>query len=229
MARRLPFVWIALFGFLGLQIGYSWVLLPLRPAFEEIPFPLSDVGLKGIALGDEQFLFRFLARWLQDVGDGGGRLRPLRDYDYDRVVGWLKSLDRLDDQSEYGHELAARYFGALTDPTSGPVRVGKIAAYFRELALADPARHWRWLVWAATRAHRFVKDRDLSERIANDLIGLRDNDQVPVWLPLLASPLYRFAGDLKAAQALESDPTMIERRRQGLNELGRSLGWPELP
>jgi hypothetical protein len=212
-------VWIVLVAFLAAQLAFSQVVRPLRPAIEEMPFPLSDFSMKALAFGDDQFLFRYLARWLQDVGDGGGRVRPLKDYDYDRVVDWLKLIDSLDDRSDYSFLLAARYFGALMEPISGPSRVRKIVLYFRERALADPARRWPGLVWAAGRVSRVVKDRELSRLIATDLVNLRDNPQVPYWLPLLASALYRFAGDFKTADALDADPKLSLQRREAIREL----------
>ncbi len=229
LPRRVPLVWIPLIALLLAQIGFSALVRPLRPAIEEMPFPLGDLGLKAVALGDDQFLFRYLARWLQDVGDGGGRVRPLVDYDYDRVVGWLRTLDHLDDRSDYSYLLAARYFGAVMDPISGPPRVRKIVEYFRQVGLADPGRHWPWLVWAATKTHRVVKDKALSSGIADDLAALRDNPDVPSWLPLLASPLYRFAGNVKAADMLDQDPRLIDIRRRDRRGLDKMQGISEIP
>jgi hypothetical protein len=219
LPRRVPFVWIGLIAFLLAQLGYSQSVRPLRPAIEEMPFPVSDLGLKALALGDDQFLFRYLARWLQDVGDGGGRVRPLVEYDYDRVVDWLKVLDRLDERSDYSFQLAARYFGAVMEPNLGPARVRKIVLYFRACALADPARRWPELVWAAERTRRVVKDPELSGLIAGDLVALRDNPRVPPWLPLLAAPLYRFAGNVAKAEELETDPVLSKLRRDAFRDL----------
>lgn len=229
LSKRLPLVWIPLIVFLLAQIGFSNAVRPLRPAIEEMPFPLSDLGLKAVALGDDQFLFRYLARWLQDVGDGGGRVRPLVDYDYDRVVGWLRALDHLDDRSDYSYLLAARYFGAVMDPIGGPPRIRKIVEYFHELGFADPGRHWPWLVWAATKAHRVVKDKALCGTIADDLVALRANPDVPSWLPLLASPLYRFAGNVKAADMLDQDPKLMDIRHRDRLDLDKMQGISEVP
>ncbi|PKU26516.1 hypothetical protein [Telmatospirillum siberiense] len=228
-AGRHPLLWIVLVALLCAQVGYARILRPLRPAIEEMPFPLNEQGIKGLALGDDQFLFRVLARWLQDVGDGGGRVRPLIDYDYDRVVDWLKVLDRLDERSDYSFVLGASYFGSVMEPNAGPSRVRKIALYFRERALADPARRWPELVWAGERARRIVKDRQLSELIAGDLSALRDNPRVPAWLPLLAPPLYRFAGNNRAAEDIDADPGLSKLRREAMQELLKRLNLPESP
>lgn len=221
MRRAQALTWLLLSLFLAAQLAFAQAAKPLRARIEEMPYPPSPPALKLLAFGDDQFLFRALCRWLQDVGDGGGRVRPLRDYDYDRVVGWLRAADALDAESQYPYELATNYFGALSDPATAPARVAKIVEYCREAALADPPRRWQWLVWAAAKTPLTVKDRGLAHLLATDFLAMRDQAEVPPWLPLLAIPLYRFSGDLAAAHALETDPALAELRRQAVETLAR--------
>jgi hypothetical protein len=191
----------------------------LRPAIEEIPPPFSPIVLKALALGDEEFLFRASSLWLQEVGDGGGRVRPLRDYDYDRVVGWLTVLDTINGRSDYAHTVAAHYFGALSDPQAAPLRVGKIAEYFRRMAMGDPARHWPWLVWAGVKAQTTAKDPVLAARLADDFVSLKAAPGVPDWLPLIAIRLYQVAGNEPAARALAADPDLLDVRQRASREI----------
>ena len=176
-----------------------------------------------MAFGDSQFLFRLQTLWMLDFGDGGGRLKPLRDYDYDRVVGWLRAMDGLDSRSDAVYQLGSHYFGALTDPATAPAKVGRVADFFEQAALADPAHRWSWLVWSALIIQHRVKDPELAGRIATDLMSLRDNKSVPNWLPLLAVPLYRIAGNEAEAERLSRDPGMIELRREAVESLNRTL------
>jgi hypothetical protein len=219
MRRAQALTWLLLGLFLAAQLAFAQAARPLRPRIEEMPTPPSPLALKVLAFGDDQFLVRALDRWLQDVGDGGGRVRPLREYDYDRVVGWLKAADSLDAQSQYPYELATHYFGALSDPATAPQKVKTIVEYCRDAALADPPRRWEWLVWAAVKAQALVKDRPLAHQLAIDLAAMRDRAGVPPWLPLLAIPLYRFSGDLAAAQSLEADPGLADLRRRAVDDL----------
>ena len=85
--RRISPIWLALGALLAAQIWFFEQTAGLRPAIEDMPPPPTETALKAIAFGDKEFLFRHLGRWLQGVGDGGGRLHPLRDFDYDDVVG----------------------------------------------------------------------------------------------------------------------------------------------
>ncbi len=215
-------IWIFLALFLSGQVLFARIVAPLRSSIEEMPPPLGPVAMKALAFGDEEFLFRATARWLQDVGDGGGRIRPLRDYDYDRVVGWLRALDGIDNRSDYIYELAAHYFGAIGDPSGAPTRVGKIVDYFCTAALAQPERRWPWMVWAAEKTRTVVKDPVLAGRMARDLMSLHGNPAVPPWLPLLAPPLYRIAGDEFAARSVEMLPDIMELKQKLSEELKKS-------
>lgn len=219
--RRLP-LWPALMAALLLQLGMGWLLRPLRPALDEMPPAPSPASLTALALGDTQFLFRLQTLWLQDFGDGGGRIKPLRDYDYDRVVAWLSGVDTLDPRSDMTFQLGSHYFGALTDPGSAATKVGRIAGFFEQAAMAEPARRWPWLVWAATTIQHRVKDPFLARQTASDIMRLRGASGAPDWLPLLAIPLYATAGDQAESDRLAHDPAMLELRRRALEELHRN-------
>jgi hypothetical protein len=197
-------LWLAFFLFLAVQVGFSSATLNLRPGIETMPPAPTDRALKAMALGDDEFLFRYLSRWLEYVGDGGGRVKPLREYDYSEVVRWLEALDDLDQgRSELAHELAARYFGEITNAVDKDHhRLLAIVAYLRAVALKDPKREWRWLVWSANQAINPIADPALMKSVAHDLESpeLRDST-VPAWVRVLPIRLYRKAGDEAAAKA----------------------------
>lgn len=203
------------------QLLMGWHLRPLRPAIDQMPPPPSSSSLTAMALGDSQFLFRLQTLWLLDFGDGGGRLKPLRDYDYDRVVGWLRGVDSLDSRSDAVYQLGSHYFGALTDPATAPAKVGRIADFFEQAGMADPVHRWPWLVWSAIITQRLVKDPKLAGRLGTDVMALRDDKSVPDWLPLLAIPLFQIAGNQAEAERLSHDPDMIVLRREALENLNR--------
>ena len=219
-----PLLWAALIAALVAEILLNGTLRPLRPVIGELPPPPSAGSLAAQSLGDRQFLFRVNALWLQDFGDGGGRLKPLRDFDYTRIVGWLRAVDDLDRRSQAVFVLGTQFFGALTDPASFREKVKLIADYFEQAGMADPAGRWPWLSWAAsTIAHR-VKDPALAQRTAEDILSLRDDKDVPDWLPLLSIPLLQLSGDWGAVNRLSADPDMIARRRRALETQRRMMG-----
>ncbi len=203
-------LWLAILSLLLVQSWYDSRIRDLRPAIEEMPAVPSPLTLKAMAFGDEEFLFRHLGRWLQGVGDGGGRMRRLKEFDYDRVVDWLRALDGINaDHAEYTHELAARYFGEV-DIDRGRVR--KIVDYLRTMSLRDPEREWPWLVWAAGKAQHPIADPALIKAIAHDLQSpeLR-SPRVPPWVRVLPAHLYHVAGDEADEQAALASVTPQDR------------------
>ncbi len=207
-------LWGALLLLVLVQIGSNLALRPLRPAIEEMPYPLSPLAMRALALGDDQFLFRTEISWLQSVGDGGGRVRPLKDYDYGRIIDWMRLIDGLDLNSQSIYALGSNYFGAILDPVAGPPKIKLVAQYFVEAGVADPARRWPWLVWAAVKIQRTVKDPDLARNTADSISTLPQSADIPDWIPLLEMPLYRVAGEKEKAAALAASPDMIARRRR---------------
>jgi len=211
---------LCLVGLVALQIVDGLHLRPLRSAIEQMPSPPSAAALKAMAFGDDQFLYRAELSWLQEVGDGGGRLRPLREFDYGRVADWLRALDRLDPQSDAMFQLGSAYFGAISDPKTASTQLPPLIDYYAEGGMADPARRWHWLVWAAIKTQHVVKSPVMADRLVDDLLAVRANPDAPAWLPLLAPPLLRAVGETERAAALDADPDIVERRRKA-NEILR--------
>lgn len=230
--RRL---WTLLLILVAIQLAFTYQIRGLRAAIEEMPPPPTDRALKVMSFGDEEFLFRYLGRWLEFVGDGGGRVRGLRFYDYDRVVGWLEALDRLDKgRSDYTQHLATHYFGEIT-PAVDPdhLRLRKIVDYVRITALTDPPRYWQWLVWVGIKARNPMHDRALVMQVARDLLSPELKDaRVPAWVRVLPVRLYRFAGDEAAARDViahisPEDMATVEADRRRLQEKIRELMTPK--
>lgn len=232
MFRRGRRSWRFWLPLMALAVVQAWFVHGLtrqmRPGIEEMPPPPTLMALKAMALGDEEFMFRYMGRWLQGVGDGGGRVRPLRVYDYDRVVNWLKALDAFDaERSDYVHALAAKYFGQVN---IDPDRVRKIADYLRAVGEKDPAHRWQWLVWCGRAAHFPLKDPALTKAIAHDLQSPELNrPDIPAWVRVLPVRLYHQVGDeedARAAAATISPEDIIEfnRERHALDEAIRRGG-----
>lgn len=212
-------LWLSLLAAGGVQLAVGAVLRPLHPAIETMPPPPTPSALRATAFGDNQFLFRAQTQWLETVGDGGGRLRPLREFDYDRVTEWLRLVGDLDPRSDAVFQVGSTYYGALTDPATASTKLKPLVAYFETAAMADPAIHWSWLAWAAVKIQHVVKDPDLARRTAGDLLSLRQASPTPAWLPLLAIPLLRIAGEEAEADRLAHDPDMVARRKEAADSL----------
>jgi hypothetical protein len=228
-ARSLALLWVCLAGLLMVLILVGHHLRPLRSTVDQMPYPPSAAALKALSLGDDQFLFRAELAWLQEVGDGGGRLKPLKEFDYERVADWLRAIDRLDPQSDGVFQLGSTYFGAISDPATAPIQLPPLIDYYAEAAMADPAHRWHWLVWGAIKEQHVVRNRETADRLVDDLLATRASPGTPGWLPLLAAPLLRAVGEKERAVLLDADPDIVERRRlanEVLRERLNSIGSP---
>lgn len=214
-------LWLALLVLVVVQIGFVGYTWRIRPAIEEMPPPPSPLTVKAMALGDDEFLYRYLGYWLQGVGDGGGRLRPLREYDYDRVVAWMRTIDRLDERAEYIHQLATSYFGAERIDLG---RVRKILAYLHGVAIEDPKHRWPYLVWCANIARDTLKDKELARALAADFgSDAMKAPTIPAWVRMIGVRLYAFVGDQKAATAAYEALSQADRDQvqNDINEMIR--------
>jgi hypothetical protein len=166
----------------------EWAGVPPPP-----PLPIAPA----LALGDPQLFYRAATFGLQNMGDGGGRVTPLADYNYARLGAWLELLDRLDPAARYAPTLAAYYFGQTPDPEG----VRRIVAYLGRVGARDPARNWRWLTHAAYLARHRLHDLPLALAVARHLAGLPEGE-VPLWVRQMPAFVLAEVGEREAARDL---------------------------
>lgn len=169
----------------------------LRAAFAGVPPPPPFLVAPAMALGDGQLFYRAAAFALQNMGDEGGSVTPLADYDYARVGDWLDLLDRLDPTARYAPTLAAYYFGQTPNPDD----LRRIVDYLSRVGARDPARNWRWLTHAAYLARHRLDDLPLALEVASHLAGLSDPD-VPLWVRQMPAFVLAEVGEREAARDL---------------------------
>jgi hypothetical protein len=166
----------------------DWSGVPPPP-----PLPIAPA----MALGDSQLFYRAAAFALQNMGDDGGRVTPLADYDYARLGAWLDLLDRLDPAARYAPTLAAYYFGQTPDPEG----LRRIVAYLGRVGGRDPARNWRWLTHAAYLARHRLHDLPLALAVARHLARLPAGE-VPLWVRQMPAFVLAEVGEHEAARDL---------------------------
>jgi hypothetical protein len=166
----------------------DWPGVPLPP-----PLPVAPA----LALGDSQLFYRAAAFALQNMGDEGGRVTPLADYDYKRLGDWLDLLDRLDPAARHAPTLAAYYFGQTPDPEG----LRRIVAYLGRVGARDPARNWRWLTHAAWLARHRLHDLPLALAVARHLAGLPEG-AAPLWVRQMPAFVLAEVGEHEAARDL---------------------------
>lgn len=161
-------IWIfnvLLIGFALGQATLSWSIRDVRPTLGILPDLPQAQAAEALAFGDKQFLYRYLALTLQNAGDNGGRVTPLKNYDYEKVVAWLRLLDGLDHNSHWVIAMANGYFGQ----TQTIEDVEPIVRFMQDNVAYKPELKWPWLVNAIHLSRHRLKSDWLALDVARQL------------------------------------------------------------
>ena len=167
---------IAVLAAVALQAAFWTQTRHIRAGWAGVPPVPSREVARAWALGDGQFLYRAATFTLQNMGDEGGRVTPLKDYDYQRLGRWFALLDGFDSESQYLPVLVGYYFSQSQNRED--VRV--VVDYLDRLAARDPQRNWRWLAHAIYLARHRIGDMNLALNLAYRLAAL-DVPGLPIW------------------------------------------------
>ncbi|MBF0560458.1 MAG: hypothetical protein HQL37_00305 [Alphaproteobacteria bacterium] len=191
-----------LMSLMVLQFGLWWQDRGLMPQLSLLDEPPSREMAAVASLGDLQYYFRSAMLDLQEAGDTGGRMTPLKDYDYVRVGRWLRFVNSLDRRSEHPAALAAGYFGATQNPAMLPPIVDFLADYGEQ----DPSRNWIWMVKSFDLAKHRMKDLSLALTVAERLSAISaTHTDIPDWPQILpAYTLFEMGRRAESGQRLHS-------------------------
>lgn len=165
---------------LGLLAGHAVLASVNRGIHGDPPVmsaPPGELSRKAFAFGDDQFLYRRFAISLQNAGDGGGQVTPIGKYNYDHVLGWLRTLAALDPKAQHHFILATRYFSFTQNGTD----LRRVIGFIVERASLDPPRHWYWLTQCIELADHRLKDPAYALQIA-EVVATYDFPDVPHWV-----------------------------------------------
>ncbi len=202
---------------LSLQAAFWWQTRELQAGWEGVPPAPSSQVAKALALGDGQFLYRAATFVLQNMGDEGGQVTPLKDYDYQRLGQWFFLLDQFDPKSEFLPVLVGYYYSQSQDPND--VRV--VISFLAHIAIRDPERNWRWLAHAIYLARHRVGDMNLALSLAYRMAAIK-SPGVPIWARQMPAFVLAEVGEKEAARDLmeaildsqkDLDPSEIEFMR----------------
>jgi len=211
--RRPALALLAVLGAVALQLAFWWHTRTLQPPADTLGAPPELAEVDFVSLSDRQAFFRINLLALQNAGDLNGRITPLAQMDYGRLVGWFELLGRLDVQSNAVLTLAGYFYGETT--VARDVRA--VAQYLRRAALRDPAARWRFLAHAIYLARYRAGDVPLALEMANDLARL-DVPDLPVWTRQMRAFILADVGEREAARdvmqvILETDPNLSPEER----------------
>jgi hypothetical protein len=172
----------------------SRVLKPRWPGVA--PAPSIATGLL-YGFGDKQLAYYSLALTLQNMGDLGGHITPIKDYDMKNVAQWLRLTYAFDKKSRYAPTLAGYYFGATQEPSE----LRPIISYLRIAGNSSENELWRYLAQAVYLARFQLKDQTLALDLAYQLAAL-DGPDMPMWTKQMPAFVMSNVGDKQASRDL---------------------------
>ncbi|MCB2108860.1 MAG: hypothetical protein KDE14_14220 [Rhodobacteraceae bacterium] len=179
---------ILLLGLSALDAVTGWALLHDRPQLGILPPIPYKSALRAQALGDEQFLYRSTVLDIQNAGDTGGRVTPMREFDVEKVVSWMSLLQDLDRLSNHYPMLAVRYFAQVNRPDE----LRRLVEFVdRDVDLA-PARKWYWQTQIVAIARDRIKDLDLALALSRKLARFADFVPPDMFWVLQVEPILLF-------------------------------------
>lgn len=162
-----------------------------------------------LGLGDKSFAYRVNSLMLQNMGDSGGRVTPLKDYNFEALTDWFFVQDYLDPHSNYIPQLASYYFGSLQEPE----KYRPVLDYLEHVGVRTDGERWRWLAHAVYFARFQLNDQDKALSLAYKLAASEHPD-MPGWTRQMPAIILNSEGDSKAAYAI-----MVEILKSQMNNL----------
>ncbi|MFP4097220.1 MAG: hypothetical protein ACLFP8_00430 [Alphaproteobacteria bacterium] len=147
--------------------------------------------------GDRSFSYRINGIMLQNMGDVGGRVTALKDYDYEALTQWFFLQDKLDPYSNYVPYLVSYYFSGVQEPEL----FRPALEYLRVVGMRPDGIKWNWLVQAIFFARHRLKDLELALSLADDL-AKTENPDAPVWAKQMPAFVLNAKGSKEEAYAL---------------------------
>lgn len=191
--------WLAVAGvaLLAAQLGIGFAMRPVTPPRDLMPPIPSERALHVQSMGDPQFLFRLYALQIQNAGDTGGRVVPVKNYDFGLINDWLMVLQQLDTQSQFPIGIALRYFGASQNVEN----VRPVIAFAEQNVALDPRARWHWLYDAIYLAEHRLGDKDLALAVARNLAAYGPGT-VPPWAAMTPAFVLEQRGQPEEAAAI---------------------------
>ncbi len=183
---------------LAVQIGWKIQIRPAIPAAEDLPVPPRPQVLRILALGEPATLARLAMLYLQAFDYHGTNALPYRKLDYNRLIGWLGSIQELDTRSQYPLFSAARVYAEVPDPRRQRMMLEFVYAQF----LLDPNRRWPWAAQAALVAKHRLKDLPLALKYAQAIPRLTTARDVPLWAGQMGVFILEDMNELDAARIM---------------------------
>lgn len=188
--------WLCVLVSLGFCIFMSQHTNHLKTRWPGVaPAPSEPVGLL-YGFGDRQLSYYVLTLTLQNMGDIGGRMTALKDYNMENVSDWLWLTYRFDKNARYAPTLASYYFGATQDPS----KLRPVINYLRVVGNRADGEMWRFLAQAVYLARFRLKDDAYALELAYQLAAVPGD--LPIWTKQMPAFVMSRAGQKQASRDL---------------------------
>lgn len=204
--RRLRFRVLACLGLaFTLNLAFWFGAHETSAHWGGVPPVPTENGARIMTLGDEQLSYRFGAITLQNLGNSGGRVTAIKDYDYQKLGQWFWLLHGLDPASNHVPMMAAYYFGA----TQKPEDIAVVVEYLGAIGQNPVGNKWRWLVHAIFLARHRMDDLPLALDMAYALSRMQPvGDVLPGWARQMPAFVLAEQGEKQTARRLMEDILM---------------------
>ncbi len=191
------FVKAALAAVLVLNVAFWFSIRDIRSHWNNVPPVPDEKYASAYGLGDKSFAYRLNGIMIQNLGDTGGRVTSLKDYDYGKLAKWFFLQDHLDKKSNFIPYLAGYYFSGVQEPE----KFRPVLDYLEQVGNRDYGQKWRWLAQAVFIARYKLNDLDKALSLANVMAKI-NNDNMPSWARQMPAFIMSAKGEKDAAYAL---------------------------
>ena len=231
--RRVGAVPVWVFAALGLSLAAQLTVQATRPAAapaaSDLPPPPGAATLRLATFGEPEAGARLAMLYLQSYDFAGTNATPYSRLDYERLVGWLRTILELDPRSQYPLFSAARVYAETEDRARSRLALEFVYQEF----LRDPNRRWPWLAHAALLAKHRLNDLPLARRYAQAVQRRTTAAALPLWAKQMEIFILEDMNELEAARImlgglLQSgavhDPAELRFLKEHLEQLEQRIG-----
>lgn len=187
--------------------------------FNVPPTPSPSTALWS-SLGDPQLAYRSYGLTIQNMGDTGGRVTSLADYNYEALGQWFRLIHKFDPRSDFAPFLAGYFFGAGQDHS----KLTPIIDYLEIAAGDGQGQKWRFLAQAAFLARFKMNDMDKALELANKLSAF-ENPDIATWARQMPVFILTAKGEKQAAYALMVSILKTDSENLHPNEVNATLDY----
>lgn len=206
-------LWYVLAAATAINLAFWLAGADVQARWANVPPVPSRQGALTMGMGDSEFAYRSGAITLQNLGDDGSSITPLKDYDYVALGRWFDLLDNLDPASDHVPMVAAYYFGATRVPSDARI----VAQYLGRIGTVPVGEKWRWLAQGAYMARHRVHDLDFALDLAYKLARMPDTNPqkpLPIWARQMPAQILKDKNEKEDAiylmkQVLMTDPDLV--------------------